>query len=131
MPVQAIGITIVATRRGPFPYKFSTRSGSAYFPCWYARAAKGMSARSPSAPTSMNQLAAPPSFAPESIAPITADPPRMVATRLPATIRAEAPFRATKKSGTSLTLRALRIAIATRTTRYMPSTIFIAHKDSF
>ena len=72
---------------------------------------------SPRAPVSMNQLAAPPSLTPESTAPITADPPRIVATRLPATAFAEAPLRATKKSGMSFTRRALRTAINTRTTR--------------
>ena len=114
IPVHATGITSDATNRGPLPYRFSTRSGSVYFPWLYARPANGMRANSPRAPVSMNQLAAPPSLAPESMAPITADPPRIVATRLPATAFADAPLRATKKSGMSLTRRALRIAISNR-----------------
>ena len=73
----------------------------------------------------MNQLAAPPSFAPLSTAPITADPPKIVATRLPATAFADAPLRATKKSGMSFTRRALRTAITIKSTKYIIKAIFM------
>ena len=98
IPIHAIGIIIEAMSLVCFPYKSSSSSGKVKRPILLIFFERGIKAINPNEAHSMNQLVAHPIEVPASIAPITADPPSMVAIKLPVTAMNDPFLRAIKKS---------------------------------